>query len=74
MLMVTGITLLDLVCAQDTSARHSSDRGARRMYRDRSGFPKGVQVAKGAAKDFLERADRRTGSRVELRESAPSPA
>jgi hypothetical protein len=74
MLMIAGITLLDLACAQGASARHSSNRGARRMYRDRSGFPKGVQAARGAARDFVERADRHTGSSGNIHESAPSPS
>jgi hypothetical protein len=72
MLMVAGITLLDIVCAQGITARHSRNNGGRRMYRDRSGFPKGVQAAKGAAKDFLKSAQR--GSRPEFREGAPSPS
>jgi hypothetical protein len=72
MLMVAGITLLDIVCAQGTSNRHSRNNGGRRMYRDRSGFPRGIQAAKGAAKHFLERGDK--ASRLESRESAPSPA
>jgi hypothetical protein len=48
--MVLGVTLLDLVGAQGTTARRSRDRGQRRLYHDRSGFPKGLQAARGAAK------------------------
>jgi hypothetical protein len=44
--------LLDYVAAQGTSTRHARDRGERRLYPDRSGFPKGIQAAKGAAKNF----------------------
>jgi hypothetical protein len=72
MLMVAGIALLDIVCAQAVTARHSRKNAGRRMYRDRSGFPQGVQAARGAAKDFRERAYR--GSRPEFREGAPTSA
>jgi len=72
MLMVAGITLLDIVCAQGITARRSRNNRGRRMYRDRSGFPQGVQAARGAAKDFLK-SDHR-GSRPEFRERAPASA
>ena len=51
--MVVGVTLLDFVGAQAVASRHSRNRGRRRDYRDRSGFPQGVTAARGAArKDF----------------------
>jgi hypothetical protein len=54
--MVLGVTLLDLVGAQSTSMRHSRNRGTQRLYHGRSGFPKGLHAARGAAKEFrLER-------------------
>jgi hypothetical protein len=46
--MVAGISLLDLAAAQATTLRHNPDRGRRRMYYDRSGFPRGLEAAKGA--------------------------
>jgi hypothetical protein len=52
LLMVAGISLLDLAAAQGTTSRHRQDRGRRRMYYDRSGFPRGLEATKGAAKDF----------------------
>ena len=52
MTMVLGVTVLDLVGAQATSARHARNRGQRRLYYDRSGFPKGLAAARGAAKNF----------------------
>jgi hypothetical protein len=52
LLMVAGITLLDLVGRQGAKARHARYRGRRRLYNDRTGFPKGVEAAKGAARDF----------------------
>lgn len=49
--MVTGVTFLDIVAAQSTTMQHSERRGERRLYRDRSGFPKGVAAARGAARE-----------------------
>lgn len=48
--LVAGITLLDLLAAQGVRARHREGDGMRRDYRDRSGFPQGVQAARGAAR------------------------
>jgi hypothetical protein len=50
--MVLGVTLLDLVGAQTTTVRHRQHRGQRRLYHDRSGFPKGLAAARGAARNF----------------------
>jgi hypothetical protein len=50
--MVAGVTVLDLVGAQTNTARHSRNRGQRRLYYDRNGFPKGIEAARGAAKNF----------------------
>jgi len=50
--MLLGVTLIDVVGAQSTTARHSRNRGERRLYQNRSGFPRGVQAARGAARDF----------------------
>lgn len=47
-----GITVIDVIDAQATTARHSRNAGRRRSYRDRSGFPRGVKAARGAAQDF----------------------
>jgi hypothetical protein len=57
--MVLGVTVLDLVGAQGVTKRHSRANGRRRQYRDRSGFPQGVQAAKGAARDFQVPSDMR---------------
>jgi hypothetical protein len=50
--MVLGVTLLDFLGEQGVRARHTRARGQRRLYHDRSGFPKGIQAAKGAARNF----------------------
>jgi hypothetical protein len=50
--MLLGITLVDIIGAQGVSMRHSRRRGTQRRYTDRSGFPQGVEKARGAARDF----------------------
>ena len=40
LIMVAGITLLDIATANQVSSRHALRTGSRRMYRDRTGFPK----------------------------------
>jgi hypothetical protein len=57
--MIAGITLLDVMAAQGTTAIHSRDAGDRHIYRNRSGFPRGVAAAKGAAKEFQTPPDMR---------------
>ena len=49
MLVVLGTTLLDVVGAQATTARHSRRRGKWRQYYDRTGFPQGIEKVRGAA-------------------------
>ncbi|EIM25329.1 hypothetical protein [Microvirga lotononidis] len=56
---VLGVTLLDIIGAQSVTARHSRPRGRLRSYRNRTGFPQGVQAARGAAKDFQVPPDMR---------------
>jgi hypothetical protein len=41
--MVLGVTLLDFIGARATAARHTRTKGRRRLYTDRSGFPKGLE-------------------------------
>ena len=71
--MVLGVTLLDVIGAQSTTVRHSRNRGERRLYRDRSGFPRGVQAARGAARDFKTPPDMRAAP-VLAYEASPSSA
>jgi hypothetical protein len=62
---VVGVTLLDLLGAQGVAARHhrrpaAGGAGDRwRRYRDRSGFPQGVEKARGAAREFEAPPDMR---------------
>jgi hypothetical protein len=57
--MVVGVTLLDIAGAKavNTSQRRS-DR-PQRTYRDRSGYPQGLERARGAARDFRTPPDMR---------------
>jgi hypothetical protein len=70
--MVLGVTALDIVGAQGTTARHSRARGQQRLYRDRSGFPKGVQAARGAARDFKIPPDMRAAPPLATVSSRPA--
>jgi hypothetical protein len=56
---VLGVTLLDIIGAQGVTARHSRPRERPRSYRDRTGFPQGLQAARGAASDFKMPRDMR---------------
>jgi hypothetical protein len=67
LLMVAGVTFLDIIATGATTVRHSTYRGRARDYWDRSGFPKGLEAARGAAHKRL--ADRRPA-----RGGASSPA
>ena len=53
--MVTGITLLDIIGATGVTARHARRPELTRSYSDRSGFPHGLEQARGAARDFASR-------------------
>jgi hypothetical protein len=50
LVMLLGVTALDILGAQGVSVRHSRQRGRARSYADRSGFPQGVERARGAAR------------------------
>jgi hypothetical protein len=49
LMMVAGITLLDIAAAKEVSERHAPQTGRRRMYRDRAGYPKGMAASRGIA-------------------------
>jgi len=54
LLMVAGVTFLDIVAAGANTIRHTRHIGQRRKYGDRSGFPTGLEAARGAARKKLE--------------------
>jgi hypothetical protein len=49
---LAAVTLVDIACATGLSAEKGSRKTAVADYSNRSGFPGGVQAAKGAARDF----------------------
>ena len=55
LLGIAGIGMLDIGAAQAAATRHAR-HGTPRMYSDRSGFPKGLEHARDAAKDAAARA------------------
>lgn len=48
--MVAAITTLDTIALQSVSTRHKRSRGSVRNYGDRTGFPSGLESAKGNAR------------------------
>src|SRR3954463_13928570 len=49
LMLVGGITLLDIAAANGVGARHTRQPGRRRMYYDRTGYPKGIAASRGIA-------------------------
>lgn len=56
LLLVGGIAALDYRAAQDTKPRRPSPKAKRRLYADRSGFPKGLAAAKDRGKGLINHA------------------
>lgn len=52
MVALLGVTALDIYCANGLMAEKGSARTAIADYSHRTGFPNGVQTARGAARDF----------------------
>ncbi len=50
--MVIGITALDIIAANGVTAEHRRKANGQRDYSDRSGFPKGVNAIRGAARNI----------------------
>jgi hypothetical protein len=48
--MVLGVTALDVIAARGVAARHRRTPGRPAQYKDRSGFPSGVEHARGHAR------------------------
>ena len=46
---VLGVTALDVIGLWSTISRHSEPTSGWRSYKDRSGFPQGIEKARGAA-------------------------
>ena len=52
LLMIGGIAMLDYRAAQDTRPKRPSPKARRRLYPNRSGFPKGLAAVKDRAKQL----------------------
>jgi hypothetical protein len=66
---VAGVTVLDVMTAQALATRAKVERQPERDYSDRSGFPMGVEAARGiAAKDFKAPSDMRLPPGMEPRQ------
>lgn len=72
--LLLGITAVDLIDAQASTARHSRGVGRKRSYRDRSGFPRGVQASRGGARDFKTPPDLRHAPPLAAVSQRPSVA
>jgi hypothetical protein len=48
LMIVGGITLLDIMTAKEVGTRHNPQAGSRRMYYDRTGYPKGMAASRNA--------------------------
>jgi hypothetical protein len=57
---LVGVTALDVACASALGAEKGSRKTAITDYSGRSGFPRGLQAARGAARDFAVPEDMRT--------------
>jgi hypothetical protein len=57
--VLAGVAAIDLLAAQAVTAKHSRRAGSPRSYRDRSGYPQGLDAARGAARRAHASADRR---------------
>ena len=47
--VLAGVAAIDLLAAQAVTAKHSRGAGSRRSYKDRTGYPNGLEAARGAA-------------------------
>lgn len=56
---LAGATALDAFCAVGLTTEKGNRKTARTDYRDRSGFPRGPEKARGAARDFATPRDMR---------------
>jgi hypothetical protein len=70
---VLAVTAVDVIAAQAVTSRHGRTRGARRSYRDRTGFPQGLDQARGAARDFRTPREYQSAVREAPREAGMSP-
>src|SRR3954452_20064614 len=56
---LAAVTVADVVCASALGAEKGNRKTAIADYSNRSGFPQGLQTARGAARDFVVPSDMR---------------
>jgi hypothetical protein len=56
LLMVGGIAMLDYRAAQETKPQRPTRTARRKLYPNRSGFPKGLEATRSGAKDLIKHA------------------
>ncbi|MGY4235783.1 hypothetical protein ACVIIW_004730 [Bradyrhizobium sp. USDA 4449] len=56
LLMVGGIAVLDYRAAQETKPQRPPPNARRKLYPNRSGFPKGLPAAQARAKEMIQHA------------------
>ena len=67
LMMLLGVAALDVIVAQQVSARHARRPDSARNYRDRSGFPQGLAKARGAGSP-PKASNQRRASRSPIKE------
>jgi hypothetical protein len=67
---MVGVTLLDLYVASKLTQERSRSRGESRDYSDRSGFPTGIEGARGIASDLANPVDYQAAPRLAAGSSA----
>jgi hypothetical protein len=50
LVVLAGVAAIDFLAAQAVTAKHSRSAGSPRSYKDRSGYPRGLEAARGAAR------------------------
>lgn len=69
---LAGATAVDVFCAVGLTTEKGGRLTARADYGDRSGFPRGIEAARGAARDFQLPRDMRTPDPLRPREAEPA--
>jgi len=71
---LAAVTLVDVMCASGLNSEKGNSSTAIADYSDRSGFPQGLQAARGAARDFKVPDDMRIPEMLRPRLASPANA
>ncbi|MFL6827772.1 MAG: cyclase dehydrase, partial [Bradyrhizobium sp.] len=64
---LTAVTAVDVMCASGLDAEKGNRKTAMADYSDRSGFPQGIETARGAARHLTIPQDMKTPKSLRLR-------